>query len=170
MSNCRFMFENHITGTEMMSVSSAQPGMVGTPAPETQGSAVCYAAGQHSGDQDQVFVVEIDSIAGGSDVGQASFRWKRASSSSWEASGVTTAVNLIDLADGVSVKWTSGTGQDFYAGDRWSILAMRRQGPAMLTPAGSPRVTAMRGLMTFPPGAWPSSPAASQPPPHPPRR
>lgn len=132
MSNCRFMYENFIAGPQDLAVSSAQPGLVGTPAPEALGAAVCYADGRHSGDQDQVFRLEIDSTQAGGQVGQATFRWKRASAEGWEASGVATASSLLDLTDGVRVKWVSGAGQDFYQGDAWSILASRRQGAAVL--------------------------------------
>jgi hypothetical protein len=132
MSSCRFMYENFISGPEGLSVSSAQPGLVGSPAPQALGSAVCYADGEHTGSQDQVFTLEIDSIDTGSEVGQASFRWKRASADGWEASGLSTTSNLLTLTDGVRIKWVSGTGQDFYKGDAWHILAVGSQGAAAL--------------------------------------
>lgn len=132
MASCRFMYDNFITDPAQLAVSSAQPGLVGTPAPKALGAAVCYADGEHSGDQDQVFSLEIDSLEEGSEVGQASFRWRRASASGWEASGVATTDSLLELADGVKVKWVTGAGQDFYLGDAWSLLAVGRQGPAAL--------------------------------------
>lgn len=132
MSSCRFMYENFISGPEGLSVSSARPGLVGSPAPQALGSAVCYADGEHTGSQDQVFTLEIDSIDEGSEVGQASFRWKRASTDGWEASGLSTTNNLLTLTDGVRIKWVSGTGQDFYKGDAWHILAVGSQGAAAL--------------------------------------
>ncbi len=132
MSSCRFMYENFITGPGDLSVSSAQTGLVGSPAPQALGSAVCYADGEHTGAQDQVFTVEIDSISAGSEVGAASFRWKRASSGVWEASGLTTTSSLTTLTDGVKVKWVSGAGQDFYVGDAWHILAVGSQGTQAL--------------------------------------
>ncbi|MCB2192964.1 MAG: hypothetical protein KQI62_15440 [Deltaproteobacteria bacterium] len=132
MSTCRFMFTNFIPGPQAIGVSSALPGMVGSAAAEALGSAACLAAGEHTGSLDQVLVVEIDSVEGGDEVGLATFRWKRESAGVWEASGVTTSVSQTLLADGVSVKWVPGPGQDFYKGDRWSILATGCQGPQAL--------------------------------------
>lgn len=132
MSTCRFMFDNFITGPQALGVSSARPGMVGSAAAEALGSATCLAAGEHTGDLDQVLVVEIDSVEAGTEVGLATFRWKRESAGSWEASGLLTSVNQTSLADGVSVKWVPGPGQEFYKGDRWSVLAAGCQGPQAL--------------------------------------
>jgi len=138
------MFDNFIPGPSALGVSSARPGMVGSPAAEALGSATCLAAGAHTGALDQVLVVEIDSLAAGDEVGLATFRWKRESAGAWEASGVPTSVNLTPLADGVSVKWVPGPGQEFYKGDRWSILATGCQGPQALMDRD--RDTAWRSL------------------------
>ncbi|MBU1274088.1 MAG: hypothetical protein KJ720_01805 [Proteobacteria bacterium] len=132
MSTCRFMFNNFITGPEALGVSSARPGMVGSPAAEALGSATCLAAGEHTGDLDQMLVVEIDSVEAGTEVGLATFRWKRESAGAWEASGVPTTTTLTLLAGGVGVKWAPGPDQELYKGDRWSILATGRQGPQAL--------------------------------------
>ncbi|MCF8066064.1 MAG: hypothetical protein K9K36_12530 [Desulfarculaceae bacterium] len=132
MSTCRFLFDNFISGPSALGVSSALPGMVGSPAAEALGSATCLAAGEHTGDLDQVLVVEIDSVEAGAEVGLATFRWKRESAGAWEGGGVLTSVSLTPLADGVSVKWVPGPGQEFYKGDRWSILATGCQGPQAL--------------------------------------
>ena len=132
MSTCRFMFNNFIPGPQALGVSSARPGMVGSPAAEALGSATCLAAGEHTGALDQVLVVEIDSVEAGTEVGLATFRWKRESAGSWEATGVPTSVRQTPLIDGVSVKWVPGPGQEFYKGDRWSVLAAGCQGPQAL--------------------------------------
>lgn len=146
MSTCRFMFSNLIPGPSALGVSSARPGMVGSPAAEALGSATCLAAGEHTGALDQVLVVEIDSLAAGDEVGLATFRWKRESAGAWEATGVPTSLGLTPLADGVSVKWVPGPGQEFYKGDRWSILATGCQGPQALMDRD--RDTAWRSLET----------------------
>jgi hypothetical protein len=132
MSNCRFMHQNLIQDPDQISLSSARPGLVGMPAPRASGSATAYAAGEHTGSQDQVFMVEIDSLAAGSQVGQATFRWRRASQETWEMSGQATTDTLITLADGVKIKWVSGPGADFALGDSWSILATQNFGAAAL--------------------------------------
>lgn len=132
MSACRFMHKNLIPSGDGLSVSSATPGLVGMPAPRAAGAAVAYAAGEHTAARDQAFSIEIDSVAQGCLVGQATFRWKRASAASWEASGVRTSPALLGLADGVKIKWASGTGVDFVLGDAWTIVAAANQGPARL--------------------------------------
>lgn len=128
MSKCRFMYDNLVDDPSGLTVSSARPGAVGLPAPEALGSALCHAVGPHLGTQDQVFVVEIDNEGAGGEVGSATFRWRRGGSEGWEASGVPTSATLTSLADGVGVKWAPGAGQDLYKGDRWSLLAVGRQG------------------------------------------
>jgi hypothetical protein len=132
MSACGFLFQNLPRDPDQVTPTSARPGLVGLPAPRAQGAATALSGGEHTGGQDQVFLVEIDSLAAGSEVGQASFRWRRAASPGWEASGRPTGTVFQDLADGVRIKWLSGAGADFALGDAWTILAMRSQGGAML--------------------------------------
>ncbi len=132
MSNCRFMYASLVDDPSRITLSSARPGLVGMPAPRARGTAVAYAAGEHTGPLDQLFLVEIDSTAAGSEVGRATFRWRRADRDSWEASGVGTSEGFVDLADGVRLKWSSGPGQDFFTGDAWTILATRSFAAAAL--------------------------------------
>jgi hypothetical protein len=135
MGICRFLYQNLVTDPAQVTLSSARPGLVGLPAPSARGSATAYAAGEHTGSVDQVFRLEIDSVAAGDSVGQATFRWRRGSAESWEASGVATADYFQELADGVRVKWLSGPGQDFLLGDAWTLLATRSFGAAALLDA-----------------------------------
>lgn len=132
MSVCGFMFQNLLRDPGLVTPSSARPGLAGLPAPRAQGAATAFSGGEHTAGQDQVFLVEIDSLAVGTEVGQASFRWRRADSPGWEESGRPTSTIFQDLADGVRIKWLSGAGADFALGDAWTILAMRSQGGAML--------------------------------------
>ena len=132
MSACGFLFQNLARDPAQVTPSSARPGMVGAPAPRSEGSATALASGEHTAGQDQVFLVEIDSVVQGQEVGQATFRWRRSDSVGWEESGRPTSIIHQDLADGVRIKWLSGTGADFALGDAWTILAMRAQGGAML--------------------------------------
>ncbi|MFZ5585462.1 MAG: hypothetical protein ACOZHQ_05990 [Thermodesulfobacteriota bacterium] len=135
MSQCSFLYQNLIADPGQVGLSSARPGMVGAPVPRALGTATALSGGEHAGAQDQIFVVEIDSVAAGQGVGQASFRWRRGDAAGWEAAGVATSSAFVDLADGVRIKWQSGAGPDFLLGDAWTILATRNQGPAMLTDA-----------------------------------
>ncbi|MFH1034296.1 MAG: hypothetical protein V1806_07290 [Pseudomonadota bacterium] len=132
MSVCRFYYQNLLTDPAQLVLSSARPGMVGMPVAKAQGTAVAYASGLHQGGQDRVFELEIDSLANGEGVGQATFRWRRADVESWEQAGVLTQRQYLELADGVCVKWVSGQEPDFVRGDSWSILAGRNQGAALL--------------------------------------
>lgn len=132
MSSCRFMYANLVTDADQVTLSSARPGLVGLPAPRVQGSAVAYTDGAHTGHEDQVFLVEIDSVAAGSEVGQATFRWRRGGDTTWQATGLPTAETFTELADGVRIKWSSGPGEDFVLGDAWTILATRAFGAAAL--------------------------------------
>ena len=132
MSTCRFMHQNLITGPDMLDVSSALSGPVGMPAPRAAGSAVAYAGGQHSASRDQAFLLEIDSVGAGAEVGQATFRWKRGQIQSWEGAGLATSTAMTELTDGVSVKWVSGIGDDFVLGDGWTIVCPANEGPVRL--------------------------------------
>ena len=132
MSTCRFMHQNLITGPDMLDVSSALSGPVGMPAPRAAGSAVAYAGGQHSASRDQAFLLEIDSVGAGAEVGQATFRWKRGQMQSWEGAGLATSTAMTELTDGVSVKWVSGIGDDFVLGDGWTIVCPANEGPVRL--------------------------------------
>ena len=61
--------------------------MVGYPLKEGagRGSAAAVTTGEYTGSSGTIYVVEIDSVGLGKEIGQATFRWKRADSSSvWE--------------------------------------------------------------------------------------
>ena len=128
---CAFLYENFVEAAAV-EVSSFRPGVVGRAAAEAVGSAVCYGSGEHLGPKDQLFTIEIDSVAAGTQVGEATFRWRRDSDSSWQASGIPTVSQPVELADGVKVHWLPGPGQHFALGDRWSLLAVTPHGPGAL--------------------------------------
>ena len=75
--------------------------------------------------------MQIDSVSAGAEVGSANFRWKR-SDGTWQASGLATSSSLTSLENGISVKWTSGTGDDFNLNDAWSFIARRNHGAEKL--------------------------------------
>ncbi len=118
MSRCRFLYSNLITTESMISVSSLRSGIVTSDKKEGTGSAILTPSGAFSGAVDLEYIVEIDSIAAGAEVGQATFRWSDGGGS-WDASGVTTSLTNILLNNGVYLKWTSGSGADFVVGDKW---------------------------------------------------
>jgi len=118
MGKARFLYNNLITDESMISVSSLRSGLVTGALKEGAGSAVIATSGTFSGTLDLEYIVEIDSIAGGAEVGQATFRWSDGSGA-WNASGVTTPSTPTELNNGVKIAFTSGSGADFAVGDRW---------------------------------------------------
>ncbi len=75
MGKCRFLFSNFITDESMLAVSSLRTGIVTSALKEGTGSAILNTSGDYGGSTDLEYIVEIDSIAGGAEVGQATFRW-----------------------------------------------------------------------------------------------
>ncbi|MBI3127573.1 MAG: hypothetical protein HYZ11_08225 [Candidatus Tectomicrobia bacterium] len=78
------------------------------------------------------YIVQVNDVSGGTEVGQAKFRWRRASDSTWQASGVTTSVSAVALSDGVSVWWTAGSGADFASKDEWRFRLVHPWGKGRL--------------------------------------
>lgn len=119
----RFLYSNLITASSMLTVNSVAAGEVGDAQKQGDGSATMETGGTYSGSTHLVYVVEIDSVGGGAEVGQATFKWSDDGGSTWDASGVTTDSVWVTLNNGVTVRWTSGTGDDFVLGDRWTFIA-----------------------------------------------
>ncbi len=118
MAKARFLYNNLITSETMLSVSSLRSGIVTSAKKEGTGSAIITPSGAFSGAIDLEYIVEIDSIAAGAEVGQATFRWSDGGGT-WDGSGITTLATNILLNNGVYVKWTTVSGADFVVGDRW---------------------------------------------------
>lgn len=114
----RFLYSNLITAASMITVSSLRTGLVSSAVKDGSGSAVLTTSGNFSGSEDLEYTVEIDSIAGGAEVGQATFKWSDGGGS-WDATGVTTAAVATLLNNGVSIAFTTGSGADFVVGDKW---------------------------------------------------
>lgn len=126
----RFMAANLIPSPEALTLSSEQLGEVGAAQGQALGDGTLSARGNYSGAlAAEQFLVEIDSIASGSGVGQATYRWKGGNRSIWEASGVATHDTLAELRDGVKVRFG---GENFIKGDKWYIEVSRRHGRAAL--------------------------------------
>lgn len=118
MGLARFLYDNLITAATMISVSSLRAGMVTAALKNGTGSAVLTPSGDFSGAEDLEYTVEIDSIAGGAEVGQATFKWSDRGGS-WDSTGVATAAAATLLNNGVYIAFTTGMGADFVVGDRW---------------------------------------------------
>jgi len=120
MSNARFLYNNLITDESMFTVSSLRTGLVTAALKTGTGSATLNTSGNYSGTEDLEYILEIDSVAAGASVGQATFRWSDGGGS-WDASGVTTSAINITLNNGVQVNWTAGSGDDFVLNDKWYL-------------------------------------------------
>lgn len=131
MGKGRWLYNNFITAASMITPSSAPTGLVGSVQAENQGSAVMSAQGDYSGDDDTLYTIVIDDVSGGNEIGQATFKWRKGSGA-WEATGVDTDSDLITLDNGVQIKWTAGSGNDFEASDTWRFYARRRHGRGSL--------------------------------------
>ncbi|HOD97826.1 MAG TPA: hypothetical protein PLT63_03530 [Syntrophales bacterium] len=118
MGKARFIYQNHIPDEDAFTVSSLQPGQVTAALKDGSGSASITVSGSFTGAVDKEYVIEIDSIAGGAEVGQATFKWSDGGGS-WNASAVTTPSAPTELNSGVKVAFSSGDGADFVVGDRW---------------------------------------------------
>jgi len=122
---------NFITSASMLAVSTEKAGVVGPAVKSGVGSARMETGGAFTGPVEALYTVEIDSTAGGSDVGQATFRWKDGGEA-WQATGVVTAAVPINLNHGVTVKFIGGSGADFILGDAWTFNAVKHFGRARL--------------------------------------
>lgn len=129
MGKGRFLYSNRITGASMLTASSIFPGTVGSALKEGTGSGTMTPSGAYTGTDDRLYTVEID-LAG--DVGTATFRWRRNTSSGWEASGVLTSTSNLVLENGVQVKFAAGSGTDFILADSWTFKAVRFFAPGKL--------------------------------------
>jgi hypothetical protein len=114
----RFLYNNLITTETMFAVSSLRQGIITSAIKEGTGSAELNPSGYFTGAVDKEFIVEIDSISGGAEVGQATFKWSDGGGS-WNATGVTTAASGLSLGSGASIGFSSGSGNDFVLGDKW---------------------------------------------------
>lgn len=120
---CRFLYNNLITDEDMFTVSSLRTGIVSGALKDGTGSAVITTAGNFSGTSDLEYIVEIDSISAGAEVGQATFKWSDGGGS-FDGSGITTLATPITLNNGVTIAFTTGTGADFVVGDKWYFKAL----------------------------------------------
>jgi len=116
----------------MITISSNKSGLTSSSKKEGTGSGDISMSGTYSGLVDKLFEIEIDGIGAGQEVGQATFKWKRNTSSTWEVTGITTLSTPILMADGVYVAFTSGLGDDFEVGDKWYVWGINRFGKTNL--------------------------------------
>lgn len=117
----RYLVNNLITSEAMITASSERAGQVGLAVKIGTGAATMLASGLYTGASPIQYIIQIDSVAGGSGIGQATFKWRPSTNIAWTATGVATALAPTVLENGVAVAWSSGGGTEFTLGDYWAI-------------------------------------------------
>lgn len=138
MGKARYMY-NNLAEAASLAISSVVAGRVSSVAPQKTGSAVLVAQGPYTGQEGRAYTVQIDSVSPGNEIGQATFRWRRDDSASWEASGQATSASLVSQDNGVQIRWNAGAGDDFALYDLWNFLAEQVHSPAALVD-GDPKI------------------------------
>jgi len=131
MGNFRLIYDNKITDEDMITVSSLRNGLVSSPLKEGTGSATLNPAGLYTAQTDKEYTVEIDSVAAGNEIGQATFKWSDGAGG-WNATGVATSTLATSLNNGVTVSFTAGSGNDFELGDKWYFKAFNLFNPGKM--------------------------------------
>ena len=114
----RFIYDNLVADESMISVSSLRNGLVMSAKKEGADSAVITISGNFRGPVDLEYIVEIDNIGGGAEVGQATYKWSDGGGT-WNAIGVVTPAAPTELNNGMKIAFTGGAGADFVVGDKW---------------------------------------------------
>jgi len=130
MGKGRYLYNNLLPTATALTAFSTASGVVGRPVKVGIGSGNMVAHGDYTGLVTRTYTVEID-LAG--DVGVATFRWKKDTTSGWEATGVLTSDSDITLEAGIKVKFQTGSGTPIFAvPDRWTFKTFRFFAPARL--------------------------------------
>ncbi len=121
MADGRYIHSNAITSASMITPSSLKTGFVDQGSKEGAGSAILIPSGDFTGSEDMKYLLTIDSVAAGNEIGQATFLWYyiTPTTTTLGGSGVVTDSIPILLNNGVYVKWTAGTGNDFELDDKF---------------------------------------------------
>lgn len=130
--DARYLVTNYISTASMLTVSSERAGQVGLGVKAGAGSATMVTGGQYTGTDPAQYIVEIDSVASGTGIGAATYRWRPTDTATWSASGVTTSTTAAALENGITVAWESAGGADFANGDYWTITVDKPFGKRML--------------------------------------
>jgi len=134
-----FAYSNYITSNVMISPDSQEDGFFSGVRTSGSGVALAEFTGPFQGAFDLTITVEIDSIAGGTEIGEATFKWRTSDTAtgSWEETGVPTTTSPYALsADGLgtnmSIAFTGGVGNDFALADSSAIICKATYGPEKL--------------------------------------
>jgi hypothetical protein len=136
----RLLAQNKITAASMITLSSQETGRTSGTLKVGDGVAVLTVSGTYAAARDLAYTLEIDSVTGGVEVGQATFKWRTNQSgvSTWEETGVLTAttpayaLSADGEGSGLSVAFTGGVGDDFALADYWQWHGQATYGPEKL--------------------------------------
>lgn len=129
----RFLPTNLIESLGTVTVNSVASGEVSNGFKQGTGVATMESGGTYTGTAQLTYKVQIDSIAAGAEITQATFKWSDDGGATWDASAVATDTAWVTLNNGVQVRWTAAVGADFAVGDYWTFVADAPFGISKLT-------------------------------------
>lgn len=133
MGNVRFLYNNLITASSMITLSTAATGTITQAIKDstasTVGSAIITLSGTYTGYEDIEYTVEVDSTAAGSTVAAATIKWS--DGTTWDATGVATTTNASTITNGVSIAFADST-MTFSIGDKWYFKGVNLWSPAKM--------------------------------------
>lgn len=138
--------DNYILTPDMIIPSSQAAGTISGAQKTGTGVATLILEGSFTGRENVTYEAEIDSVAGGQEVGQATFKWRSSDNAVgvWQETGVLTRTSPLYAlgTEGVTIGWIGRTGNDFEVGDRWQWFTSAVYGPKNLLDRN--RMTAWR--------------------------
>jgi hypothetical protein len=130
-----FMAVNMLNPTvATITASSQQTGAVSKPQKQGAGSANAILGGTYTGIVPRDYYILIESTG---EIGSATFSWSDNGGVTFNATGVATSTSPVVLNNGVTIRWTQGSGNDVVLGDTWRFKAYLQYG-ANSTPGATP--------------------------------
>jgi hypothetical protein len=124
----KFIYNTLVTSHTMITASSQADGRKGSASKSGTGTASIAVSGIFQGAFDLTLTIQIDSVTAGTNIGQATFKWRTSNTAAgaWEETGVTTSTTPYALsADGLgtnqSVAWSYVSGVAFAINDSWQV-------------------------------------------------
>lgn len=93
------------------------------------GSGSIVPEGTYTGTSETTYIILID---GAGDVGTATFAWSDDNGTTFGGDHILTSLVAIALSDGITVRFTIGTGTDFVLGDRFDYKIVLLWGASRL--------------------------------------
>lgn len=116
-----FLHTNMIPDTDGgITATSQAAGVTSRPQKEGAGSSGATLGGTYSGTNELDYYIEIQTTG---EIGVATFKWSDDGGSTFDATGVTTSTAAVALNNGITVRWTQGSGNDVVQGDTWRFKA-----------------------------------------------